>query len=165
MSEPPREAAKPFALQMVGDWAKAAKAWQGLACPYEVARALAESADEDALREALATFEGLGAHPAAAAVAKQLRDMGARGIPRGPRPSTRANPAKLTAREVEILALVGEGLSNRAIARKLHLATKTVGHHVSSILAKLEVRTRTEAVRAAIRHDILVQSRDGGQPN
>ena len=155
----PQEAAKPFALQIAGNWRAAAVEWQHLNCPYEAARALAESGDENALKEALASFEHLGARPAATAAAKRLQELGVRGIPRGPRPSTRANPANLTAREVEILEMLGEGLSNPEIAGKLHRSSKTIGHHVSSILAKLEVRTRTEAVREGLRQGIL-QNRD-----
>ena len=62
-----------------------------------------------------------------------------------PRPATRANPANLTARETEVLALVTEGLRNADIARRLFVSPKTVDHHVSAILAKLGVRTRGEA--------------------
>ena len=87
----------------------------------------------------------------AAAVARKLREQGARGLARGPRPSTRANPANLTARETEVLALVSEGLRNADIARRLFVSPKTVDHHVSAILAKLGVQTRAEAARAAAR--------------
>jgi predicted ATPase/DNA-binding CsgD family transcriptional regulator len=161
LHQPPAEAARPFALQIMGDWQAAAAQWQHLHCPYEAARALAEGDEEDALRQAITTFEHLGAGPATAAVARRLRELGVKGIPRGPRPSTRANPANLTAREVEILKHLGEGLSNPEIARRLHLSSKTVGHHVSSILAKLEVHNRTEALKKAMRLNILDQDRDG----
>jgi DNA-binding NarL/FixJ family response regulator len=82
--------------------------------------------------------------------------MGARGVPRGPRSSTKANAAGLTAREQEILQLVAEGLTNHDIARRLFLSDKTVGHHVSAILAKLGVPSRTQAARFA-------PTRDAGQ--
>ncbi len=74
-----------------------------------------------------------------------------RGLPRGPRAATRENPAGLTAREVEVLALVAEGLRNADIAERLFLSEKTVGHHVSAILRKLGVRTRGEASAEAHR--------------
>jgi DNA-binding NarL/FixJ family response regulator len=72
-----------------------------------------------------------------------------RGIPRGPRASTRENPAGLTSREVQVLSLLVHGHTNTELAHRLHVSAKTIDHHVSSILEKLEVRSRTEAVAAA----------------
>jgi DNA-binding CsgD family transcriptional regulator len=146
----PDGAAEPFALQMVGAWEAAADRWRALGCPYEAA-ALADSDQEPQLRQALAELERLGARPLAAAVARKLRELGVRGLARGPRSATRANPANLTAREAEVLALVTEGLRNADIARRLFVSPKTVDHHVSAILTKLGVRTRGEAARAAAR--------------
>ena len=71
-----------------------------LGCPYEAALALGEADEPEPLRRALAELGALGAGPAAALVARRLRERGVRGVARGPRPSTRANPAGLTAREV-----------------------------------------------------------------
>jgi DNA-binding CsgD family transcriptional regulator len=159
---PPPWTAEPWAWQIAGEWRRAADAWQERSCPYEVARALAESDDEPAMKEALATFERLGARPMAARVGRRLRELGARGIPRGPRPTTRANPANLTARELEVLALLGEGLRNAEIAARLMLSEKTVGHHVSAVLGKLGVRSRTEAARAAA--GIAAFGQDGELP-
>ena len=147
----PEAAAHPYALQMRGDWAGAAAAWQALSCPYEAARALADSGEEDPLKEALDVFERLGARPMAQRVARQLRTLGVRGVTRGPRPSTLANPAGLTTRELEVLDLLAGGQSNKQIARHLELSVKTVGHHVSAILAKLDLNTRGEAAAAARR--------------
>jgi DNA-binding CsgD family transcriptional regulator/tetratricopeptide (TPR) repeat protein len=148
---PPAGANLPYALQMAGDWATAAERWQALGCPYEAACALADSDQEAPLRTALAELQGLGARPAAAAVTRRLRELGVRSVARGPRPATKANPANLTARELEVLALVIEGLRNAEIAQRLFISVKTTEHHVSAILTKLGVRTRGEAARAASR--------------
>ncbi|HEY7295692.1 MAG TPA: AAA family ATPase, partial [Dehalococcoidia bacterium] len=113
----PAPAAEPYALQIAGDWRAAAQRWQALGCPYEAAMALADG-DEPALREALATFERLGARPAAAIASRRLRALGVRSLPRGPRPATRANAAGLTARELEIWRLLADGLRNAEIARR-----------------------------------------------
>ena len=116
------------------DWKAAHALWSELGYPYEAAIA------------ALAT---LGAKPAIAEVTQRLRTLGATRIPRGPRPRTRRNPAGLTAREMDILSLVSKGLRNADIARQLFLSPKTVDHHVSAILAKLDVRSRSEAAAKA----------------
>jgi len=74
-----------------------------------------------------------------------------RGLKRGANRSTRANAAGLAARELEVLALLAENLSNAAIARRLCLSTKTVDHHASAILTKLGIASRREAADAARR--------------
>ena len=132
-----------------------------LGCPYEgaLALALAGAGDDGALRRAFEDLQSLGARPAAAIVGRRLRERGVRGLPRGPRASTRDNPAGLTAREVEVLDLVGQGLRNADIAARLFLSEKTVGHHVSAILRKLGVRTRGEAAAEAQRLGIASQHR------
>jgi DNA-binding CsgD family transcriptional regulator len=144
----PAELAEPYVLMIKGDWEGAASAWDQINMPYERALALA-SGPEEALRESLAILEPLGAGPLAAIVRQRLREMGVRGIPRGPRASTRENPAGLTSREIQVLTLLVRGHTNSELANRLHVAAKTVEHHVSSILEKLEVHSRTEAVAAA----------------
>ena len=137
--------AKPYALQLAGKPRQAHEAWTALGCPYEAALALAAAEEVAGLRQALDELQVLGARPAAAIVARRLREKGVRGLPRGPRPSTLSNPANLTRREIEILDLVREGLGNAEIARRLFLSKKTVDHHVSAILRKLGVSTRGQA--------------------
>jgi DNA-binding CsgD family transcriptional regulator len=154
----PAGAAEPYATLLAGDWRSAAAAWTELGAPYEAALALADGDDEDALRQALDELRRLGAAPAAAIVARRLRSLGVRGVPRGPRARTRANPANLTPREMEILALVAEGSRNGDIAERLFLSQKTVAHHVSAILRKLDVKTRGEAGAAYLQ---LVQVSNG----
>jgi DNA-binding CsgD family transcriptional regulator/tetratricopeptide (TPR) repeat protein len=147
----PAGAAEPYATQLAGDWQAAAARWTELGAPYEAALALADSGDEAALRRALDELQRLGATAAAAVVARRLRSRGARGLPRGPRPQTRRNPANLTPRELEVLALVADGRRNGDIAQRLFLSEKTVSHHVSAILRKLDVETRGEAGAAYVR--------------
>jgi DNA-binding CsgD family transcriptional regulator len=155
----PAGAAEPYASLLAGDWQTAAARWIELGAPYEAALALADGDDEDALRRALDELQRLGAAPAAAIVARRLRSRGARGLPRGPRARTRGNPANLTTREMEILALVAEGRRNGDIAEDLFLSQKTVSHHVSAILRKLEVKTRGEAGAAYVRLAAPAQDR------
>ncbi len=158
LETPPARAAEPYALQIAGEWERAAQLWTEIGCPYEAALALADADDEAVLRRSLEELQRLGAATAAAMVTRRLRQLGARDIPRGPQPSTRAHPAGLTSRETEILALMARGLRNNEMARHLHVSLRTVDHHVSSVLAKLGVRSRTEAVAEASRRGFLAQT-------
>ena len=146
----PSDGEQQYRLEMAGEWAAASASWQAIGCPYEAAVALLE-ADDQGLRRALETFRHLGAKPAMKIAERRLRARGVRRVPRGPRPQTRRNPAGLTPRELEVLALVAEGLANAKIAEQLVVSERTVDHHVSAILGKLDVHTRGEAGAKAIR--------------
>lgn len=141
--------APPFASQFAGDWAGAAQLWADLGCPYDAILARAECDDVDMKLAALADLQSMGAWPAAQLLARQLRERGVRTLPRRPQRATRANPAGLTDRQVDVLALITEGLRNADIAARLHISPKTVDHHVSAILAKLGVESRQDAARWA----------------
>jgi DNA-binding CsgD family transcriptional regulator len=155
----PFAVAEPFASQLSGDWAAAADAWREIGCPYEEALALGETDDESRLRRALEELQALEARPAAAIVSGRLRERGARSLPRGPRRVTREHPAGLTPRQVEVLALVAEGMRDSEIAARLVLSERTVGHHVSAILRKLGVRNRGQAAAEAVRLGLVPQDR------
>jgi DNA-binding CsgD family transcriptional regulator len=149
LRDAPARAALPYRLQIQGEARAAAEAWQAIGAPYERAMALADLDDEDALRSALDVFEQLGAAPMADRLRRGLRARGLRNLRSRPRSSTRANPYGLTARELEVLRLVAEGLRNPEIAERLFVSGRTVDHHVSSLLGKLGARTRSEAAARA----------------
>jgi len=146
--------ARPFALHIQGDWRGAAAEWKEMGCPYEQARALADG-DRAAQAAALDIFDRLGARPAADVLRQKMRADGVTNVPRGPRPATRENPFGLTARQMDILVLLAEGLTNVEIAGRLYLSPKTVDHHVSAVLAKLDVHSREEAAEVARQRSLL----------
>ena len=72
----------------------------------------------------------------------------------GPSEDT-APPPLLTPRELEILTAVGEGLSNKAIARRFGISAHTVKFHLEAVFAKLDARTRAEAVAKGLRRGLI----------
>src|SRR5882757_6431147 len=146
--------ATPFREHCEGRWREAAAGWRALGRPYEEALALS-GGDDAAQREALEIFDRLGALPAAARLRRRMRVSGARAVPRGPIAGTRANPAGLTRRQVQVLHLVNEGLSNPEIAARLCISVKTAEHHVSAIMGRLDATTRQKAVVEARNRGLL----------
>ncbi|MDX6496482.1 MAG: hypothetical protein QOE17_2468, partial [Gaiellales bacterium] len=140
-----------YALELAGRHEDASAAWRELGCPYEAAFVLSLAREQDLIERAHAELRLLDARPAAGIVARRLRESGVRGVPRGPRQATLENPANLTGRELDVLALVAEGLSNAQIAKRLFLSRRTVDHHVSQILRKLGVPSRARAIVEATR--------------
>jgi DNA-binding CsgD family transcriptional regulator len=138
----------------VGPLRRACEAWHELAVPYSAARVRVllgcccrdlgdqEGADLE-LTAARTVFEKLGAAPDLA----RLKDLWADGR------SSRAHG--LTSRELDVLRLVAAGRSNGEIATTLFLSERTVERHVSSILHKLDVRSRSAATAHAFRHALV----------
>jgi DNA-binding CsgD family transcriptional regulator len=137
------------------DFQAALELFSGLGLAFEaaqarvaLARALASHAPAAAVEEgrlALKTFERLGAARDADAAAAVLRELGApaRAFPKG--------YGALTKRETEVLSLLAEGCSNAEIAQRFYISRRTAEHHVAHILAKLGVRSRSEAAAYALR--------------
>jgi DNA-binding CsgD family transcriptional regulator len=139
----------PYRVAMDGDWSTAAAEWRRIGDPYREALSLAEGDAGDVARAA-ALLDRLGATRVREHVLRSARAQGlAVEAPPRPRASTRANPAGLTRRQMEVLGLLSDGLSNAQIGARLHVAPKTVDHHVSAILGKLGVASRGEAAAVA----------------
>ena len=136
---------------------KALACFGALEMPYEcgrvrllIGRAMTGVHPETAIAEAraaLACFETLGAARDADAAAALLRSLGVKAARAGPK-----RLGLLTKRELEVLALLGEGRSNPDIAARLFLSRKTVEHHVANVLSKLGLTGRAEAAAFATRH-------------
>ena len=155
---PTDDLAKPYALQIAGDYAGAAAAWRELGCPYDEARALAETDDPDLVLQATAIFEELGAQPAIAHAIRRLRALGVRDprpLRREPQPATRTTAEDLTARELEVLGLLAAGRTDREIADTLYISPRTASKHVSAILTKLDVTSRAEAGIFAVQRGLV----------
>ena len=146
--------ASPFALMLAGEWAEAARVWDELGCPFWTATALSRLPDLEPSRRAVALVTTARAPAFEHAL---LRDRAAAGlaVPRGPRRAHRNLPHQLTARELEVLRLLADGLSNAEVGATLFLSQKTVGHHVSAVLRKLGEPSRSRAVATARREGIV----------
>ena len=131
-----------------------AAAWESLGCPYEQALALFEGEETDK-RKAIAMMQELGANAVCEKLKMEMRASGIKSIPRGIRESTRSNVARLTERELDVLKLLKEGMQNKEIADRLFISAKTVDHHITSILFKLDVNSRVKAVHEAISLEII----------
>ncbi|WP_159080366.1 helix-turn-helix transcriptional regulator [Nocardia suismassiliense] len=152
-------------------WPEAVSAWRALNQPYELARSLLGAAEtelaegnrptaKEALREAATIATDLGATPLLATVREIADRAGLTLTDQSTEPST-ASPSTfgLTPRELDVLRLVTKGLSNRQIAAELFISGNTAGVHVSRILTKLGVATRTEAAAAAHTHQLVANER------
>lgn len=144
-----RDIAEPYQLYLSGDLQAAADAFGRLGLLYDAALALTETGSEDAVRRGLDMLDGLGALAVADKVRLDLRSAGMVGVPSRRRQASLGNRVGLTSRQVEVLSLMRDGLTNAEMASALYLSVKTVGHHVSAILLKLDASNRKEAVKRA----------------
>jgi len=143
------DADSPFAAMARHDWHLAAERFGEIGWTYDQALMLSMSDDEEPLVEALDIARGLGAEPLTKHLTRRMRDLGIR-VPLGQRDATRANPAGLTTRQLEVLTLLAAGLTNTEIAERLVVSQRTAEHHVAAVLTKLGVTTRREAARRAV---------------
>lgn len=136
-----------------GEWERAAQFWEDAGVPYERGLALMHGPVEAQL-DALRIFEDLGSDAMAARLRQQLSSLGVR-VPRGSGRATRSHGAGLTGRQAEVLELLAAGMTNSEIADRLFLSPRTVENHVSAVLMKLEVASRSDAVRTAVERGLL----------
>jgi DNA-binding CsgD family transcriptional regulator len=144
----------PHAAMIARDWQAAADAFGAVGWAYDRALMLSMLDDGEALGESLDIARTLGALPLQDRVRGRLRALGMR-VPRGPMVTTRANPAQLTNRQLEVLGHVREGRTNARIAELLHISPRTVERHVAAIFGKLGVSSRAEAVARSVDRDLL----------
>jgi DNA-binding CsgD family transcriptional regulator len=137
-----------FAAMRRRDWLGAADAFGEVGWLHDRALMLSLLDGEESLVEALGIARRLGAEPLSRRVTGRMRALRIR-VPQGPREATRANPAGLTTRQLEVLTLLAEGLTNAEIAAHLVVSPRTAEHHVAAVLAKLGATTRWEAARRA----------------
>ncbi len=149
------DVAEPYRFFLDGALDAAAAGFQRLSMPYEAALALTDSGDADLARRGLDVLDRLGADAVAAKVRRDLRARGVSVVPARRRSTTLANPAGLTSRQIDVLRLMSEGLTNAELAERLYLSVRTVDKHVAAILDKLQVANRRDAVRQARELGIL----------
>jgi DNA-binding CsgD family transcriptional regulator len=149
------EVAEPYRLELAGEHDAAAEEWRRLGAPYEQALALLDTGRPDLRRTGLDLLDRLGAAGTAAWFRQHLRSTGVTNVPSRRREATLANSAGLTARQIEVLALLRDGLTNAELARRLYISAKTADHHVSAILTKLGVNTRRDAVLTARQLELI----------
>lgn len=162
--------APPYAAEIRGDISAAAAMWKAIGEPHAAAMALAQglvadqassqcSASQNQWQEAIDIFVELGAEPATRKLRNRARAEGVRGIRRGPYAAAKRNVFGITAKELDVLRLMITGKTNVEISTELKRSTKTVDHHVSSLLAKLGAKNRTEAASIAIRENLFAEDK------
>lgn len=137
---------EPFRRELDGDFEGAAAAWEALSMPYAAALARLQGDVAATLPAGVRELEHIGALAAAAWGRRRAAQLGlSRALPRSRRgaySAARDHPLGLTRREQDVLALIVQGFSNREISEALNRSPRTVEHHVSSVLAKLNAQNR-----------------------
>jgi len=148
----PEWVADPWRLVMEDEPLASAEIWADRGCPYEQALALTHG-DTSARLAGLEIMDRLGATAVAARLRKSMRKDGI-AVPRK-RPRRGDQGSRLTPRQTEVLLLLNEHLTNIEIADQLFLSPRTVEHHVTAVLSKLDAASREEAVEIAREQDLL----------
>ena len=133
---------------------KAAAIWMKLGSPFSESLCLFQGNDDDK-RNAIIISDRLGATAVCDKMKLEMRNAGIKSIPRGIRKTTRANPSYITARELDILYSLKDGLQNKEISAKLYISVRTVDKHITSLFFKLNVNSRIKAVAEAVRQGII----------
>jgi hypothetical protein len=152
-----------YRLEIGEDWAAASERWAAGGCVYSTSFALMDADDDAVLQRALRQLQALGAKPAAAIFARNLRKCSPLHVPRGHRATTRPNPASLTPRELQVLTLLAGGLRNSEIAARLFCrrrpSTTTSPRSFASSAFGTESNALIEPRRTAVPHGRRVPTR------
>jgi DNA-binding CsgD family transcriptional regulator len=155
-TEPQAGVASPSQFELDGDFDAAAVEWASLSMPRHQAHVMLqaglpsarhEAGRPESLSAAIATFDRVGATACAQhgrRLARKLASAGVKGIKTGPRAAARSNRFGLTPKELQIVSHLAHGLSNHEIAQRLSRSERTIEHHVSTVLAKLGARKRSD---------------------
>jgi DNA-binding CsgD family transcriptional regulator/tetratricopeptide (TPR) repeat protein len=145
--------APPRMAELRGDYRAAADEWMRLGLPYKAALSLMldpTGGDGENLARAVALLEDIEARPAAGIARRWAKELGFEAMlpkaKRGPYAASRGHPLGLTQREIEVLDLIAQGYGNQDIAKRLFRSQRTVEHHVSSLLGKMNAAGRMDVV-------------------
>jgi DNA-binding CsgD family transcriptional regulator len=138
--------AEPYRTAFVGRFAEAASWWRQAGEPFAEAMTLGDAPDPALRTRAVELFDRLGATATADRHRVALRQDGITQLPARPRERTRANPAGLTNRQLDVARLVARGFTNAEIAARLYISIRTADHHVSAVLTKMGLPNRRAVV-------------------
>ncbi len=143
---PAESVAEPYRLTLAGRHHEAAGRWQQAGAVFDEAMANTDAADVGDIVQGIERLDLLNATAVADRLRRALRQRGVVQLPARPRTSTRANPAGLTNRQLDVAKLLARGHTNAEIADRLFISVKTADHHVSAVLAKLGMPNRRAVV-------------------